>query len=267
MNEPVTYIIDSDGIGWITFDDPTAKANIFNATTVGAFRKTIESLAKEAALKAVVIQSGKENVFIAGADIRLIEKIDSKEQAAELSREGHRFMKSIAEFKVPVIAAIHGACAGGGCELALACHYRLASDSPKTQIGLPEVLLGILPGWGGCVRMPRLVGLRRALDYILKGSLIPAVPAKKHGLLDEVVPVAILKECARKTALKLARDGAPRRSSFLENAWPVRNLICGQARKMTLSKTRGNYPSPLKAIDVIEQGLGLSVDEACELEG
>src|ERR1051326_1652546 len=266
MNEPVTYAVDADGIGWITFDDPNARANIFNVETVACFKKVLDAISKESALKVAVIISGKESVFIAGADIRLIEKIDTPEKAVELSREGHQFLKQIAEFKVPVIVAIRGACAGGGCELALACHYRIASDSPKTQIGLPEVQLGIIPGWGGCVRMPRLIGLRAALDYILKAGLLPAVVARKRGLVDEVVPEAILRDYARKTALKLAKAGKPARSSFVENTWPVRALICSQARRMTLARTRGNYPSPMKAIDVVEQGLGLSVDEACELE-
>lgn len=266
MNDPVTYSIESNGIGWITFDDPTAKTNIFNVETVACFRNVLGSIAREVVLKAVVIVSGKEGVFIAGADIRLIETIDTPEKAVELSREGHKFLKQIAEFKVPVIVAIHGACAGGGCELALACHYRIASDSPKTQIGLPEVQLGIIPGWGGCVRMPRLIGVRMALDYILKGSLLPGIVAKKRGLVDEVVPAAILKDQARKVALRLAKQGKPRRPSFLENAWPFRSIICSQARKMTQARTRGNYPSPPRAIDVIEQGLGMSVDAACELE-
>ncbi len=266
MNDPVTYTVDSEGIGWITFDDPNAKANVFNPHTVAGFQKVFNALGGETTLKAVVIQSGKENVFIAGADIRLIETIDSAEKALELVREGHKFMAMIASFKVPVIAAIHGACAGGGCEMALACHYRIASDSPKTQIGLPEVQLGIIPGWGGCVRLPRLVGLRIALDYILKGDLKPAGLARKHGLMDEVVPEAILKECARKWAWKLAKDGKPQPPSHLENTWPMRAIICSQARKMTLARTRGNYPSPLKAIDAVEQGLGLSIEQACENE-
>jgi len=266
MNDPVTHIVDRDGIGWITFDDPAVKANVFNPDTVASFRRTLDVLAREPALKSVVILSGKENVFIAGADIRLIEKTDSKEKYLEFVREGHKFMGAIAGFQVPVVCAIHGACAGGGCELALACHYRLGSDSTKTQIGLPEVLLGIIPGWGGCVRLPRLVGVRTALDCILKGDLRPAALARRHGLLDEVVPEAILRECARKAALKLAKEGPPQRRSFWENAPGIRQIICSQARKMTLAKTRGNYPSPLKAIDAIEKGLGLSIDEACEYE-
>src|ERR1043166_829639 len=159
MPDPIIYTVDADGLGWVTFDDPTSKVNVFNREVVTCFQKVMAALAGHSGLKAVVLQSGKEGIFIAGADINTIATIDSAQLGYELSREGQRFYDSIERLKVPVLAAIHGVCAGGGCELALACHYRLASDSPKTQIGLPEILLGLIPGWGGNVRLPRLIGL------------------------------------------------------------------------------------------------------------
>src|SRR5687768_3932360 len=149
MPEPITYTVDAEGIGWVTFDDPTSKANVFNREVVTCFQKVMAALAGDSGLKAVVLQSGKEGIFIAGADINAIEKIDSAQLGYELAREGQRFYDTIERFRVPVVAAIQGVCAGGGCELALACSYRLASDSPRTQIGLPEILLGLIPGWGG----------------------------------------------------------------------------------------------------------------------
>lgn len=266
MADPITYEIDGDGVAWATFDDPKAKANVFTYDAMASLKRTIAALQDASRLKAIVFLSGKENIFIAGADIHAIERIESKDKAYDLSREGQKLFDSIANLKVPVLAAIHGACAGGGCELALACHYRLASDAKQTQIGLPEVQLGLIPGWGGCVRLPRLIGLRRALEQILKAQLIPASYAKKLGIVDEVVPAAILKEQARVTALRLIEEGVPARKSHWENAWPMRAIICAQARKITRQKTRGHYPSPIKAIEVVEKALGVSVAEGLELE-
>lgn len=266
MPDPITYSIDADGIAWVTFDDPAAKANVFNLESMESLKRTIAALRDASRLKAVVFMSGKENIFIAGADIRALENIGSKERAHELSREGQKVFQSLADLKVPLLAAIHGACAGGGCELVLACDYRIAADDKATQIGLPEVALGLIPGWGGCARLPRLTGLRRALDHILKAQMVPAVVAKKQGIVDEVVPAAILREQARKTALTWIKVGVPSRPSHWENGWPARAVVCAQARKLTLARTRGQYPSAMKAIEVIEQGLGKSLEEALEIE-
>jgi len=210
MKEPITYLVDRDGIGWITFDDSTAKANLFTLETLACFKKVLGSLFSESGLKAIVIQSAKEGIFIAGANLHWIEQLDSAMKAFEFAKDGQKFLNSIANFKVPVIAAIHGACAGGGYEMALACHYRLATDHLKTRIGLSEVALGAMPAWGSCMRLPRLIGIRSALDHILKAQLLPAAAAREQGFVDEIVPVGKLRDRARQIAEKVAKNDPER---------------------------------------------------------
>jgi 3-hydroxyacyl-CoA dehydrogenase/enoyl-CoA hydratase/3-hydroxybutyryl-CoA epimerase len=176
-------------------------------------------------------------------------------------------MTLVEDFPRPVVAAIHGACLGGGYELALACHWRIATDSPKTQIGLPEVQLGLIPGLGGSVRLPRLIGARAALDIILQGKSERAAKALRLGMVDEVVPASILREVALGAADRLAQEGKPKRHTaggatgvFLDRTPVGRELVFRMARKQVLKKTGGHYPAPLAAVDVVkialEQGLG-----------
>jgi 3-hydroxyacyl-CoA dehydrogenase/enoyl-CoA hydratase/3-hydroxybutyryl-CoA epimerase len=154
----------------------------------------------------------------------------------------------VEQFPKPIVAAIHGACLGAGCELALACHWRVATDSPKTQIGLPEVQLGLLPGAGGCIRLPRLIGARAALDIILAGKTERAQKALKLGLVDEVVPPSILRQVALSAADRLPREGLPRRTgpggplgALLDGTPPGRRIVYHLARKQVLKKTGGHY--------------------------
>ncbi|HEU4681424.1 MAG TPA: 3-hydroxyacyl-CoA dehydrogenase NAD-binding domain-containing protein, partial [Gemmatimonadales bacterium] len=162
----------------------------------------------------------------------------------------------------PVVAAIHGACLGGGLELALACHYRIATDHPKTQLGLPEVQLGLIPGAGGCQRLPRLIGARAALDMILSGRSERASKALRLGLVDEVVPKSILREVAVAAADRLARQGLPNRSSkagmtglVLDRTSAGRRLVYRAARQQVLKRTGGHYPAPLAALEAVRVGL------------
>src|SRR5882672_3369726 len=150
---PVTHSVDAEGVGWIVFDDPTGRANVFNPTTQAAFRAAVSALAVQP-LKAVVVYSAKEKIFIAGADLKWLVALPDAAAGKKLSREGQELFASLATLKVPVVCAIHGACAGGGYELALACHWRVASEAKETVIGLPEVGIGLIPGWGGCTPLP-----------------------------------------------------------------------------------------------------------------
>ncbi len=261
MTPPVIYSIDTDGIAWVTFDDPSSKANVFKREVLACFKDLIQSLSKESALKAVIIQSAKENIFIAGADIRWMKSLDSTQAAYTFAREGQSLMESLAHLHVPVIAAIHGACAGGGYELALACHYRIASDSPKTLIGLPEVTLGIIPGWGGCVRLPRLIGTKAALDHILKAQLLSAPEAKKAGLVEELVAPHSLKEAARVAANRLITQfvSTPPPS-------PSDDGLFETVRKQTFKRTRGHQPAPLIAISTLEKSWNMPIEKALEIE-
>ncbi|WP_415909688.1 enoyl-CoA hydratase-related protein [Oleiharenicola sp. Vm1] len=250
MSTPVTVTssVDADGIGWIVFDDPASRANVFNPPTQAALRAAIETLAAQP-VKAVVVLSGKEKIFIAGADLKWLGKIATPAEGQDASRAGHALFGMLEQFKVPVVCAIHGACAGGGYELALACHWRLASDAKETVIGLPEVGIGLIPGWGGCARLPRLIGAKAAVEHILKAQLLPAPEAHRAGLIDEVVPAAELKARAKAAALRLAASGRPARTA----GQPADAAFFAEQRKTALARLRGQ-PAPLAVLDTVEQG-------------
>ncbi len=212
--------------------------------------------------RAVVLISGKPDNFIAGADIEEFTALTSQDAAERLSFQGQETVSRVETFHKPIVAAIHGACLGGGLELALACHYRIATDHPKTQLGLPEVQLGLIPGAGGCQRLPRLIGARAALDMILAGKSERAAKALRLGLVDEVVPPSILRQVAVSAADRLAREGLPKRggsgglAGFVLDRTPAgRSLVYRGARKQILKKTGGHYPAPLAALEAVRVGL------------
>lgn len=256
----VTHSIDAEGVGWLVFDDPSARANIFNPANQAALRTAIAALAAQP-LKAVVVLSGKEKIFIAGADLKWLAALSDAAAAKQASRDGQELFAQLENLKVPVVCAIHGACAGGGYELALACHWRIASDAKETVIGLPEVGIGLIPGWGGCARLPRLIGAEAAVNHILKAALVPASAAHAAGLVDELVPAGELKARAKAAALRLAAEGRPRRAAPPE---APADFFATQ-RKAILSKQRGQ-PAPLAALDAVEKGVGLPLGPALDLE-
>lgn len=265
---PVTHSVDADGVGWICFDDPAARANVFNPPTQAALRAAVSALSHSAGsgqaaqpLKAVVVHSAKEKIFVAGADLKWISALSDGAVATQLARDGQQLFAQLANLQVPVVCAIHGACAGGGYELALACHWRVATDARETVIGLPEVGIGLIPGWGGCARLPRLIGAEAAVNHMLKAALVPAAAALTAGLVDEVVPPAELKARAKAAALRLAAEGLPQRS--VPRAAPA-DFYAGQ-RKTALTRMRGQ-PAPLAVIEAVEKGAGLPLGPALELE-
>ncbi|HTS19393.1 MAG TPA: 3-hydroxyacyl-CoA dehydrogenase NAD-binding domain-containing protein [Verrucomicrobiae bacterium] len=254
---------DAGGIAWVVFDDPDSKINVLGMEQMCGLDVILDELYKRKP-KAAVFISAKPGIFIAGADIKELEKIRAASHGQHLSQEGHRILGKIALLGVPTVAAIDGACLGGGCELALACQYRVAADGAKTQIGLPETQLGIIPGWGGSQRLPRLIGLGAALDIICAGKSVDANKARRIGLVDAAVPSVVLRETAMRLAVGEQRT--KRRSTWRQNWWPMRRFICRVARKRVLLKTEGRYPAPLRAIDAIEEGLRGSLAEGLELE-
>ncbi len=260
-NSPtVTHSVDADGIGWITFDDSESRANVFNPPTQAALRAAVEALAAEP-VKAVVVVSAKEKIFIAGADLKWLGKLAGAPEAQAASRDGQALFGLLDQFKVPVVCAIHGACAGGGYEIALACHWRLATSARETVIGLPEAGIGLIPGWGGCARLPRLLGGKAAVDHILKAQLLPAADAHRAGLVDELVAPADLKARAKAAALKLATEGKPVRAT----AAAADPAFFAEQRKFALSRMRGQ-PAPLAVLDVVEQSANLPLEAALALE-
>ncbi|MDB6092563.1 MAG: fadB [Verrucomicrobia bacterium] len=257
MSSTVNHSVDADGIGWIVFDDPAARANVFTAAVHADLRAALAALAVQP-VKAVVIISAKERIFIAGADLKWLTRLPDAAAVTAASRDGQSSFDAIANFKAPVVAAIHGACAGGGFELALACHWRIASDAKETAIGLPETSIGTIPGWGGTVRLPRLVGSKAALEHILKSALVSAKEAKAAGLVDEVVGAGELKARAKTAAMRLAAEGKPARATP-----PAADAASfAAARAGVMKKTRGHEPAPLLVIDLIERTSAKSVEAA-----
>ncbi len=257
---PVSHSIDAEGIGWITFDDPAGRANIFNPATQAALRSAVLALAAEP-VRAVVVLSAKEKIFIAGADLGWLAGLADDQAATQAARAGQELFGLLAGFKVPVVCAIHGACAGGGYELALACTWRIASEARETVIGLPEVGLGLIPGWGGCTRLPRLIGARAAVEHILKAALVPAAAARAAGLVDELVPAAELLARARAAARRLADEGAPVRPV----PDPVGPDFFSDQRQLALTRRRGQ-PAPLAVLEAVEKSAGLPLAAALDLE-
>ncbi|MGZ3460888.1 MAG: enoyl-CoA hydratase-related protein, partial [Archangium sp.] len=198
-----TYQVE-DGVALLVFDLPGEPVNTLSPETGEVFASLLSRAEKDPAVKSVVFLSGKKDSFVAGAKIDFLQTLPSAAEATATSRQGQEGFDRLDAFPKPVVAAIHGACLGGGLEWALACDYRVATDSPKTTLGLPEVQLGLIPGAGGTQRLPALLGVQAALDLILTGKNVKPSKAKKLGLVDEVVPVSILRQVAMRRARELA---------------------------------------------------------------
>lgn len=262
--------IKDNGIAVVTMDIPGESMNTLRAEFAPEIRDVLGKISNDTSVKGVVVISGKADSFIAGADISMLDACKTAEEAEELARTGQQLFDELENFKVPIIAAIHGACLGGGLEFALACHGRICTDHGKTQLGLPEVQLGLLPGSGGTQRLPRLVGLQKSLDLILTGKQLRAKQALRMGLVDDMVPHSILLDAA----MKMALNGMPKRKKVelgllgkaLENVSMGRKVLFEQAQKKTLEKTRGNYPAAEKILEVIETGANKGFKKGLELE-
>ena len=181
----------------LTFDRPNSGANIFDAATLDELNEHLDAVEKDASLRGLIIASAKKSIFVAGADLKTLLQAAKSGEMRGFIEPGQQVFNRLADLKIPTVAAIHGASAGGGYEVALACDYRVASDAPATRIGLPETGLGLLPAWGGCTRLPRLIGAEKAAEVILKGKLYSAQEALKIGLVDEIAPPDQLLDRAR----------------------------------------------------------------------
>jgi 3-hydroxyacyl-CoA dehydrogenase/enoyl-CoA hydratase/3-hydroxybutyryl-CoA epimerase len=265
------------GIVHLVMDHSARKVNVLDVDAIVDLERAVTELEGHADLRGVVLVSGKNGSFIAGADIGAIGSLVDREQVLALVRRAHAVFGRLAALRVPTVAAIDGVCLGGGTELALACDSRIASEEPRTQIGLPEVLLGIFPGFGGSQRLPRLIGLSAALDLILTGRAVDARRAERMGLVARSVPAAWLIERAHERIGTLAaRPPAKRRDAYRSRgmgAWFVdrtpfgQALALGRARAMTKARTGGHYPAPLAAIEVIERTLRLPIEAGLAIEG
>ncbi len=259
----------SEKIATLIFDLPEKKVNIFSRDVLKELEELVAELAKRNDIKVLVLTSAKKDVFIAGADIGEIEKLEDPVIAEGASRRGQQLFSSWESLPFPTVAAIDGVCMGGGTELALACTYRVISNSPKAKMALPEVKLGILPAWGGCVRLPRTVGLEVALDMILTGRSVAGRKAKRVGLVDEVIPRASFYTDLYKFIEKLPKKREKKaglRKLILEGNPLGRRLVFDQARKNVLEKTKGHYPAPLRAVEVIRIGVEEGIAAGFEAE-
>jgi len=250
------------GIAVLTFDLPDEPVNKFSIATGREFEAVMNGLRDDRAVEAVVLISGKPDSFIAGADIEEFVRLQTAEEATALTRDGQEMVNRLEAFGKPVVVAIHGACVGLGLELSLACTWRVATDHPKTVLGLPEVQIGILPGAGGCQRLPRLIGVRAALDIILAGKSERAAKAFRLGMVDELVPPAILRDTAIRAAERIVREGPPRRApkgglmgALLDRNPLGRRVVYRSARATVLKKTGGHYPAPLAALGAVRVGM------------
>jgi 3-hydroxyacyl-CoA dehydrogenase/enoyl-CoA hydratase/3-hydroxybutyryl-CoA epimerase len=264
------------GILKIVFDLPESKVNIFNMDTIQELHRLIEELRVETAVKAAYLVSGKENNFLAGADVAEIMKIDTSEDGYTKSRLGQTLFERWRQLPFPTLAIVDGACVGGGTEWILAFTYRMSSDRPETQIGLPEVKLGIIPGWGGTVRLTRLAGVQNALRLILDGRMISGKRAYQMRLTDDLVPHKMIDAAAVAFLKKILEEGDkdiqnrrkknPFRRGWLEVSRPGRNLVFKRTRKKVMEKTGGNYPAPLAAIQSVMFACDNTLEDALLFE-
>ncbi len=264
-----------DGLLVVTYDRPDSRVNAWSAAAIKELGDIITRLEDDESLRAAVFLSGKPEVFVAGADLSEIEALDSAEAAAEFAGQAQSVFDRLAQVVKPTLAAVHGPALGGGFELALACGFILATDHPKTVVGLPEVGLGLMPAAGGTQRLPRRLPLDAALDLLLFGQSVPARRALELGLVDLVVPPYGLEDTALEAARRLLTGQlAPRRfrrqGRDRVRAWPLaRGLFFRLAARRAVRQTRGNYPAPPAIIEAVRTGLtkGRQRGLAAEREG
>lgn len=276
-----------DGVALVTLDAPGEPVNTISLELGDEMGRLWPRLRRRGDVEAIVIASAKPDNFVAGAKLQALQQVRSARHATDLAASAQVIFDEIAASPKPVIAAIDGAALGGGLELALACHYRIASRNPKTRLGLPETQLGLIPGAGGTQRLPRLVGLQRGLELILTGRQLDPVRALRIGLVDEVVPQPILLPVALQRAREFAggrplparrREGLRERlekgradkdlllSLALESNPVGRRILLRQAKKKALEKSRGHYPAIPAAIDAVRVGLEQGMEKGLQKE-
>ncbi|WP_408011855.1 fatty acid oxidation complex subunit alpha FadJ [Saccharobesus litoralis] len=256
--EHFSFVIREDNIALVTLDVPGESMNVLNHQTIEELEKLLDVLATTSNLRGVIVQSGKPDSFIAGADVKMLDACVNAAEATALAERGQAVFDRVEGFAVPFVVAIHGVCLGGGLEFALACHYRVITDNDKTQLGLPEVKIGLLPGSGGTQRLPRLVGIQTGLDMMLTGKQLRAKQALKTGLVDDMVPQSILLDVASKLITQGKPTKARKRSllnKLLEDNSFGRGIVFDQALKQVEKKTHGHYPAPGKIIQAVRSGI------------
>ncbi|HET6565510.1 MAG TPA: 3-hydroxyacyl-CoA dehydrogenase NAD-binding domain-containing protein, partial [Xanthomonadales bacterium] len=245
---------DQDGITWLTLDRAGENTNSLSREVLTELELIVDALAKQQP-RGLIIQSGKKGSFVVGADVREFEGVSDPVSAAESIREVHQLFARIEAFRFPVVVAIEGFCLGGGLELALACHYRIALDVPHTRLGFPEIKLGIYPGFGGSARTTALMGGPKAMELMLSSRMLRARQAKSMGLVDQLVgPHASLRWAARNAVLKNRKSKGPGILAKLSNTGPARKVLAPMIQKQTARRANPeHYPAPFSLIEAWEE--------------
>jgi 3-hydroxyacyl-CoA dehydrogenase/enoyl-CoA hydratase/3-hydroxybutyryl-CoA epimerase len=261
-----------DRVARLELDVSGEAVNTVSRTVRAEFETHLDRLQSDPEIRAAILISRKPDNFIAGADIDEFVALRTRDEALKLVRSGQQLAERLASLGKPVVAAIHGGCLGGGLEAALACSYRVASEHPKTLLALPEVRLGVIPAAGGCQRLPRLIGLRSALDIILTGKTVRVRQALRLGLIDELVHPSILEEVACTVAARLAAGWRPKRARrglaglLLDWNRVGQTLVFSRARRSVVRRTGGHYPAPLAALEAVEHGLKYGIVAGLDCE-
>jgi 3-hydroxyacyl-CoA dehydrogenase/enoyl-CoA hydratase/3-hydroxybutyryl-CoA epimerase len=276
MSKNFKLNIDERGIATLIFDIPGEKVNKLSLHIVDELGAILDELKRNQDVKVLVIKSSKPGIFIAGADLNELSSVKNANDARQLAKKGHVIFNQLEALPFPSIAVIDGVCLGGGLEMALACTYRVVTDNPKVKMGLPETTLGIIPGWGGTQRLPRLVGLTNGLDMILSGKQIDGKKAFKMNLADALMAPEFmdreLEEFIRKALsakgkkeIEKKRNTKSMMDRILES--PVgRPFVFRQAFKELMKKTKGHYPAPIRALGLIQDTFAGKVTEGLEKE-
>jgi len=271
MMKNIRFTLHENGIGEIVFDNSELEVNLLSTEVLLELESLLKEMPQQERLSILLFKSAKRDIFIAGADIREIEEIVTREEALDKVRQGRRILGMIPQLAVPTLAVIDGAALGGGFELALACDFRLATENPKTKIGLPEVSLGVMPGFGGTVRLRELIGVQKALELILGSKQLNGKKAEHLGLVDACVPsgylafkeeqmIADIMESKKREAILSRRH----RPTLLERLLP--SLIFFMAEKEVRKKSGGRYPAPIEVLAHFRKIEKLDSDEAMEAE-
>jgi len=284
-SKSLSLTIDKNGIANLTFDLPGEKINKLSSEVLHELEIAVNVIDGNKGIRALILTSNKDDIFIAGADINEIKDITEEKDAEQKVGRGQEIITKIAKLKIPTIALIKGACMGGGLELALACDYRLVVEDEKTILGLPEVNLGIIPGFGGTQRLPALLGLQESLKMILSGKAVDAKKSYRIGLCDKIIRDNNIEEGVSNFISKILKDeknniylakrkSARRKRSVIENILCARFLIYYMAQKDLYNKTKGNYIAPFYALEVVKRtynkgyvskGLKIELKAFCEL--
>ena len=261
-----------DSLVTVTFETEGNAPFVIGEDAMAELCATIEELGKDTSLSGVLFRSARTDVFCAGADVDAMADGWTARQSEEAIQKGQQLFESIAQLPCPTVALIDGTCLGGGLELALACKARIATPDRHTRLGLPETKLGILPAWGGCTRLPRLIGLRAAIPLVTAGKTVDGKKAHRLGIVDDVVPREQMVSVARDLVRRLSAGQALRRpkrgvvATLLDGTRPGRALVYWLAKKAVVKQTKGRFPAPVAALDVMARTADLSIPESLDLE-